>query len=150
MTTFERILSELGDGLGVPLSPGAGGIAELFAEGRCVLLRADETGEREVLLSVAAATAPAGGFSAATLRTALELDLFGRDVAGHHLGLFADTLFLSATLPLEGLSAETLAERVLALARLAGGVSGRLAAAEAVSSPASPAPAGAGADFLSV
>ena len=53
-------------------------------------------------------------------------------------------------LALDGLSAETLAERVLALARLAGGVSGRLAAAEAVSSPAAPVRAGSGADFLSV
>ena len=34
------------------------------AQRQTALLRADETGEREVLISVAAATAPAGGFSA--------------------------------------------------------------------------------------
>ena len=140
MTTFERILSELGDGLGIALAPDSDGIAEVSAEGRIVLLRADGTGEREVLVFSVVAAAPEGGFPASTLRTALEMDLFGRDVAGHHLGLFAGSLLLSATLPLDGLDAETLAERVLVLARLANELSGRLAAAEAVSAPADPGP----------
>ena len=117
MTTFERILSELGEGLGIDLAPGSDGVAEISAEGRIVLLRADETGERELLVFSTVATAPEGGFPAGTLRAALELDIFGRDVAGHHLGLFAGSLLLSATLPLEGLSAETLADRILVLHR---------------------------------
>ena len=144
MTTFERILSELGEGLGIDLAPGSDGVAEVAAEGRIVLLKADETGEREVLVFATVATAPAGGFPAETLRAALELDLFGRDVAGHHLGLFAGSLLLSATLPLEGLSAEALADRILVLARLAGQLSGRLAG-QSSERPAAPPPAEPGA-----
>lgn len=144
MTTFERILSELGEGLGIDLAPGSDGVAEIAADGRIVLLRADETGERELLLFSTVATAPEGGFPAGTLRAALELDLFGRDVAGHHLGLFAGSLLLSATLPLEGLSAETLADRILVLARLAGQLSGRLAG-QSSERPAAPPPAEPGA-----
>ncbi len=146
MTTFERLLSELGDGFGLALAPDSDGIAEIAADGRIVLLRADETGERELLLFSTVATAPEGGFPAGTLRAALELDLFGRDVAGHHLGLFADSLLLSATLPLEGLSAETLADRILVLARLAGQLSGRLAAAP----PAEPEAVAGGDGFIAV
>lgn len=149
MTTFERILSELGEGLGIDLAPGSDGVAEISAEGRIVLLRADETGERELLVFSTVATAPEGGFPAETLRAALELDLFGRDVAGHHLGLFAGSLLLSATLPLEGLSAEALADRILVLALLAGELSGRLAAADAPAS-ADPGPSGLGGGFLAV
>ena len=149
MSTFERILSELGEGLGIDLAPGSDGVAEVAAEGRIVLLKADETGEREVLVFASVATAPAGGFPAETLRTALEMDLFGRDVAGHHLGLFAGSLLLSATLPLEGLSAEGLAERILALSRLAGELSGRLASAEPAE-PGSSLSAAPGDGFLAV
>ena len=150
MTTFERLLSELGDGLGLALAPDSDGIAEIAADGRIVLLRADETGERELLLFSTVATAPEGGFPAGTLRAALELDLFGRDVAGHHLGLFADSLLLSATLPLEGLSAETLADRILVLARLAGQLSGRLAGQSAAPPPAEPEAVAGGDGFIAV
>ena len=155
MTTFERLLSELGEALGIDISPGSDGIAEVSADGRIVLLRTDETGEREALVFSIVATAPEGGsFSAATLSTALEMDLFGRDVAGHHLGLFAGSLLLSASLPLEGLDAETLAERILAVSRLARELSGRLTAAEAVAAldePGEPGVSAGSADgFLAV
>ena len=150
MTTFERLLSELGEALGIDISPGSDGIAEVSADGRIVLLRTDETGEREVLVFTTVATAPEGGsFSAATLSAALEMDLFGRDVAGHHLGLFAGSLLLSASLPLEGLDAETLAERILAVSRLARELSGRLAADEAVGAPGGVS-AGSADGFLAV
>lgn len=152
MTTYERILSELGDGLGIALSPDPDGIAEVAAEGRSVLLRADETGERELQAFTIVATAPKGGFPDKTLRAALEMNLFGREVAGHHLGLFANSLLLSATLPLVGLGAEELAERILVLVRLAGDLAGRLSdAADDVSSAADVAIGGMRGDgFLAV
>ena len=134
MTTYERILSELGEGLGLDLAPDGSGVAEVCAEDRVVLLRADETGERELTVFAVVSTAPEGGFPAVTLERALSANLFGREVAGLHLGLFADTLILSDSLPLENLSAEALAERIVMLARLAGKLSGMLA---------SPAPAAA-------
>ncbi len=144
MTTYERIISELGDGLGIDLAPDGSGVTEVCAEDRIVLLRADETGERELTVFTVAASAPEGGFPPATLERALAMNLFGREVAGLHLGLFADTLILSDSLPLEDLSAEALAERIVMLARLAGTLSGALAGSE----PA-PDPADGGGAFLS-
>lgn len=119
MTTYERLVSELGGGLGIDLAPDASGLAEVFTEDRAVLLRADETGERELTAFTVVATAPEDGFAPDTLKRALAMNLFGREVAGRHLGLFANSLVLSAALPLADLSAESLAEHLVALARLA-------------------------------
>ena len=126
MTTYERLMSELADGLGADISPDESGITEVFAEGRVVTLRGDETGERELSAFTSVATAPEKGFDAATLSRALEMNLFGREVAGHHLGLFGDMLILSASIPLAGLTAEDLADRLVVLARLAGELSSSL------------------------
>ena len=120
MTTYERLLSELGDGLGFALSPDSAGSAEIFAEDRAILLRADETGERELLAFTTIATAPENGFPNDMLKRALAMNLFGRKVVGHHLGLFADMLVLSVSLPLDGLTAEALGDRLILLARVAG------------------------------
>ena len=126
MTTYERLVSELGDGLGIDFARDDSGVVEMFADGHAVLLRADETGECELTAFTVLAVAPEGGFPPETLRRALEMDLFGREVAGHHLGLFADSLILSASLPITGLTAEDLADRIVMLARLAGELSGSL------------------------
>ncbi len=130
MTTYERLVSELGDGLGIELSPGTAGVVDVFAEGRVVTLRPDETGEGEVTVFTIVATAPEGGFAAGTLARALKMNLFGREVAGHNLGLFGDALVLSAALPIADLPVEGLADRVVAVARLAGVLSNSLSSAE--------------------
>ena len=127
MTTYERLVSELGDGLGTALAPDGSGLTEVFAEDRAVLLRADETGEDELTVFATVATASGDGFSPDTLKRALAMNLFGREVAGHHLGLFADTLILSAALPIPDLSAEGLAERIVMVARLANKLADALA-----------------------
>ena len=149
MTTYERLVSELGDGLGTALAPDGSGLTEVFAEDRAVLLRADETGEDELTVFATVATASDDGFSPDKLKRALAMNLFGREVAGHHLGLFADTLILSAALPIPDLSAESLAERIVMLARLANTL------ADALAVPASAGLADGefsrlGGDFLSV
>ena len=128
MTTYERIISELGDGLGMALAPDSSGLTELFAENRAVLVRADETGENELTVFTTVATAPEDGFPADTLKRALAMNLFGREVAGHHLGFFADTLILSASLPLADLTAEALGDRLVMLARVADKLAGQLEA----------------------
>ena len=128
MTTYERIISELGDGLGMALAPDSSGLTELFAENRAVLVRADETGENELTVFTTVATAPEDGFPADTLKRALAMNLFGREVAGHHLGFFADTLILSASLPLADLTAEALGDRLVMLARVADTLAGQLEA----------------------
>ena len=149
MTTYERLVSELGDGLGVALAPDGSGLTEVFVEDRAVLLRADETGECELTAFSVVATATGDGFPPDTLRRALAMNLFGREVAGLHLGLFADTLILSASLPLADLTAEALAERIVMLARLADKLAGALAS----SSPAAPSgdeALGLGGGFMAV
>ena len=120
MTTYEKLIAELGEGLGIDLAPDDAGFAEIAAEDQTLTIRADETGENELLAFTTIATAPEEGFSADTLKRALKANLFGREVIGHHLGIFADSLILSATIPLADLTSETLAERLLLLARVAG------------------------------
>ena len=124
MTTFERLVTELGDGLGISLVPDSADVVRLYVENRLVLLHPDETRERELTVFSTVAVAPEGGFPPATLKRALAMNLFGREVVGHHLGLFADSLVLSASIPLADLSAEDLADRIVMLARLAGTLSG--------------------------
>ena len=91
-------------------------------------MRADETGENEVMAFTTVATAPEEGFPSEMLKRALAANLFGREVVGHHLGIFADSLILSATLPLANLTPEDFAERLLLLARVAGQLANSLGA----------------------
>ena len=51
------------------------------------------------------------------LEKALSLNLFGAETLGLHLGRFNQSLILSGTSEMEGLSAETLAQKLLFLAR---------------------------------
>ena len=127
MTTYERLLAELGEGLDIDLSPDSAGFAEIAAEDHILTIRADETGEKEILAFTTVATAPEEGFPMDTLKRALAANLFGCDVVGHHLGLFSDSLVLSATIPIPDLTAEDFAERLILLARVAGQLAASLA-----------------------
>ena len=150
MTTYERLIKELGDGLGIDLTPDGSGLAEVFAENRIVLLRADETGECELTVFTVVATAPEGGFPPGTLARALEMNLFGKEVAGNNLGLFADSLVLSASIPLADLMVEPLAERIVMLARLAETLAGSLAGSVPDSVPEDGGEASIGEGFMAV
>ncbi len=55
--------------------------------------------------------------SRSVLENALALNLFGSGTLGLHIGLFGQSLILSGTAPMEDLTAETLAEKLLFLAR---------------------------------
>ena len=70
-----------------------------------------------------------------TLVKALELNLFGSGTLALHLGLFGKAFILSGTVPMEGLTAEKLAERLVFLAGRIGELSGDLLSAENVSAP---------------
>ena len=131
MTTYERLISELSSDLGVDLAPDRAGVTMVSAEDRIVLIRADETNEQELTIFTTIAKAPEGGFPSDTLARALEMNLFGQEVVGHHLGLFVNSLVLSASLPLPGLTPESLAERLVMLARVAKELSNTLKAAPA-------------------
>ena len=128
MTTFETILAALGSALGTDLSPASDGIAQIVAENRIVLLRPEDNGESATLFS-SLATLPDdmdGAPARRVLENALSLNLFGRDTLGGHLGLFVDTIFLSRNIPLDGLSAEDLGDRLIAFSRLATELAGKL------------------------
>ena len=128
MTTFETILADLGSALGTDLSPDSDGIAQIAAEDRIVLLRPEDNGESATFFS-SIATLPDdkdGAPARRLLENALSLNLFGRDTLGGHLGLFVDTIFLSRNIPLAGLSAEDLGDRLIAFSRLATELTGKL------------------------
>lgn len=73
-----------------------------------------------------------------TLRAALRLACNGEGTRGAFLGLFGDALLLSAFVPMEGLAAPALADRVLAFADAALAVRAALAAPAAEASRAAP------------
>jgi len=119
MTTYERLIRKLGEGLGIELGIGAGGIVEVAVEERVVLLKPQE-GDETLTIFTVAATAPEGEkFTSATLEKALSLNLFGNGTLGGHLGLFINSLILSASVSMAELNAEDLAERLLVFARFA-------------------------------
>ena len=78
---------------------------------------------------------PEGGPSREMLAKALELNLFGAETLGLHLGLFGDALILSGTAAMEGLTAESFAEKLLFLSRQMDKLEEKLSAGEAESAP---------------
>lgn len=89
---------------------------------------------RDDMVLFAPVTDPDAELPAETLRSALALACHGEGTHGNFLGLFGETLLLSAVLPLEGLDADTLAARILGFSDVA------LDVRDALTSPAASAP----------
>ena len=66
---------------------------------------------------------------------ALAMNLFGAETLGLHLGLFGDALILSGTVAMEGLTAESLAERLISLSRHIGKLAEKLESGDAETAP---------------
>lgn len=81
-----------------------------------------------MMFSIAAAAPDGGKLSAEVKDRALSMDLFGTDTLGGHLGLFGESIILSAP-PIEAAeqSAQSLAESMLAFSRFTGKVEKKLA-----------------------
>ena len=117
MTTCEKLVSELGAGLGLELKPGSDGTTEIAVEGRLALIKPDADGESVLLYTIVAMAD--GSPDPETMKTALALNLFGLQTVGGHLGIYLDAYIYSRTEPLADLTAEDLADRLLAFARVA-------------------------------
>lgn len=120
-STFETLLQALGAALELDLAPAADGIAEVAIGPRAVCLKpvAQETALRLFTTIQSPLTPASEQLPPEILARALRRNLFAEQTAGHIIGLFNQTLILSVDLPLEPLSAEELAERLLLIARVA-------------------------------
>lgn len=145
-STFETLLQALGAALELDLAPAADGIAEVAIGPRAVCLKpvAQETALRLFTTIQSPLTPACEQLPPEVLARALRRNLFAEQTAGHVIGLFNQTLILSVDLPLEPLSAEELAERLLLIARVAeeaevdlfGGEGSAPAASEPAAEPA--------------
>ena len=114
MTLFEALVSELAAATGLPLEPDARDACSLETDGLIVTLQYRR--EHDEVALFAPVTEPGVDLPPETLRKALTLACNGAGTRGAYLGLFDGVLLLSTFTPLEGLTAETLAGRILALA----------------------------------
>jgi len=140
MTQYEQIIGEIAEASGAQIAIQADRVAEIAVDGTIVLVKPTDAVETAVMLFAVLVDETAGE---AQLKKALELSLFGRETAGGAIGLFVDSLVYSVRQPLEGLSVQEFAERLVrfahdaqrlseALAPLAGGSSRDAAFASAL------------------
>ena len=116
MTSYERMVRELAGAAGAEIRIGSDRVCEMAIGEVIVLLKLADANEEALTLFAVVSDGDTGG---ATLKKALRLNLFGAGTLGAHLGLFASALILSRDLPLAELTAEDLAERILAFAQQA-------------------------------
>ena len=138
MTPFESLIAEFARKTGLPLEVDGRESCSLETEDLVVTLQYRR--ERDDVALFAPVTESGGELASETLRTALRLACNGKGTRGNYLGLFEDTLLLSAFVPFEGLTAAALGDRVLAFADAALAVRDALAASAA----REPAPASSG------
>lgn len=115
MEKEKLLVSELSGLTGVELELSSDGICELAVEDRIVVLRYRPDDDDWLYFGVVAE--PEDGPGKQMMEKALRLNLFGAETLGFHLGLFGKALILSGSAAMDGLTAETLAERLLLLAR---------------------------------
>jgi len=140
MTPFESLIAELAETTGLPLQTDAHDACTLETDG--ILLTLQHRRERGDVVLFAPVTEPDVDLPPETLRRALALACHGEGTRGAFLGIFEDTLLLSAVLPLEGLDTETLAARLLAFADSAADVRAALAAPAHLDAATESVPAG--------
>ncbi len=129
MTAYEIAIAALADALETKLEVASDRLCDIEVDGRLVVLR--PIGETETSIMMFAPVAGAsddGKLPAEVKDRALSMSLFGKETLGGHLGLFGESMILSAP-PMEaaGLSAESFAETLLAFSRLSGEVEKKLA-----------------------
>ena len=146
MTPFEALISELATATGLPLQVDARDACALETDGLVLTLQYRR--ERDDVVLFAPVTEPDEPLPPETLRAALALACHGEGTHGAYLGLFDETLLLSSCVPLEGLTAELLGNRILAFADTAFAVRDSLAASK--DSAAAPAETSPATNFLQV
>ena len=119
-----HLIRELAGLTGVDLAYSDDRMCDIAVDGRIVVLRYRP--EDDDWLYFGVVSDPDDGPSRGVLAKALELNLFGAETLGMHLGLFGNALVLSGSVPMEGLTAESLAERLLLLSRQIGKLAAKL------------------------
>ena len=128
---YEQAVARLADASGSEIEIGEDRIANIVVEERVVTLKpADDAESALTAFTIVADRDDGGTFPPETLERALAMNLFGAQTDGGHVGLFANTLFLSKTFAVEGMSPEALAEAFVALVRLADEIQRELAGEE--------------------
>ena len=131
MTPYETAVAALSEALETKLEIASDRLCDIDVDGRLVILRPMGEAEASVPLFTIVAGAPDDGKLPAEVKDkALSMDLFGKETLGGHLGLFGESILLSAP-PVEatGLAAEAFAESLLAFSRFAGEVEQKLSKA---------------------
>ena len=124
MEKDELLVRELSELIGVELSYSDDKTCDLAVDGRIVVLRYRPDDDDWLYFGVVSESEddqPRG-----LLAKALELNLFGSETLGMHLGLFGNALVLSGSVPMDGLTAENFAERLLFLSRHIGKLAEKL------------------------
>ena len=131
MTPYETAVAALSEALEMKLEIASDRLCDIDVDGRLVILRPMGEAEASVTMFTLVAGAPDDGKLPAGVKDkALSMDLFGKETLGGHLGLFGESILLSAPpVEAEGLTAEAFAERLLAFSRFAGEVEQKLSEA---------------------
>lgn len=124
MEKEKLLVKELSELIGVDVELGSDATCEIAVEERVVVMRYRSDADDWLYFGIVAE--PEGGPSKALLAKALELNLFGAETQGLHMGLFGEALILSGCVAMDGLSAEALAERLLLLSRQMGKLAKKL------------------------
>lgn len=115
MEKEELLIKELSELTGAEMELSPDKTCDLTVEDRIVVLRYRPEDDDWLYFGIIAE--PDGGPSKEMLAKALELNLFGAETLGLHLGLFGDALILSGAAAMDGLTAEAFAEKLLFLSR---------------------------------
>ena len=124
MEKDKLLIRELSEMIGVELGYSDDRTCDLAADGRIVVLRYRPDNDDWLYFGVV--SEPDGEQPREVLAKALEMNLFGAETQGLHLGLFGNALVLSGAVPMEGLTAENLADRLLSLSRHIGKIAEKL------------------------
>ncbi|MBR3820688.1 MAG: type III secretion system chaperone [Kiritimatiellae bacterium] len=124
MEKDELLVRELSELIGVELSYSDDRTCDLAVDGRIVALRYRPDDDDWLYFGVVSETED--DQSREVLAKALKLNLFGSETLGMHLGLFGNALVLSGSVPMDGLTAENFAERLLFLSRHIGKLAEKL------------------------
>ena len=124
MEKDELLVRELSELIGAELSYSDDRTCDLAVDGRIVVLRYRPDDDDWLYFGVVSETED--DQSREVLAKALKLNLFGSETLGMHLGLFGNALVLSGSVPMDGLTAENFAERLLFLSRHIGKLAEKL------------------------
>lgn len=123
---FEQLMADFRDATGVDARPDGSGTVWLDADGVPVTVQHRQEDDAAVVFAM-----PLGemAIDEAIMRQALELSAVGTGTGGFFIGISNGVLTLSAVLPLDGLDAETLGKKMLAIAGASRKVAARIGAA---------------------